>query len=281
MIIWLASYPKSGNTWLRTIIASLLYTKDGQFNFELLKKIQQFPNQKYFKKFTNDFTNINEIKKYWIKAQEEINLNNNINFLKTHHINCKIDNFDFTNKSNTLATIYIVRDPRNLVNSISNHYDLSIIESKEFLVTSRTLGSNKNSNTLKDGHVVTLLGNWAEHYRFWKHNNENYLIIKYENLLNNIENELEKIISFLKNFINFEVNDNKLNNIIKTTDFEYLKRGEQVGLFNENAYTKNTKKKINFFHQGPRNDWKSNLNIKITDEINLKLRNEMIELGYL
>ena len=128
MIIWLASYPKSGNTWLRTIIASLLYTKDGQFNFELLKKIQQFPNQKYFKKFTNDFTNINEIKKYWIKAQEEINLNNNINFLKTHHINCKIDNFDFTNKSNTLATIYIVRDPRNLVNSISNHYDLSIIE---------------------------------------------------------------------------------------------------------------------------------------------------------
>ena len=57
MIIWLASYPKSGNTWLRSIVSALIYTKDGLFNFNLLKKIQQFPTQKYFKEFTNDFTN--------------------------------------------------------------------------------------------------------------------------------------------------------------------------------------------------------------------------------
>ena len=39
MIVWLASYPKSGNTWLRSIISALVYSKDGLFNFELLKKI--------------------------------------------------------------------------------------------------------------------------------------------------------------------------------------------------------------------------------------------------
>ena len=42
MIIWLASYPKSGNTWVRSIVSSLLYSDDGIFNFKLLHKIDQF-----------------------------------------------------------------------------------------------------------------------------------------------------------------------------------------------------------------------------------------------
>ena len=51
MIIWLASYPKSGNTWVRSIIASLLYTDKGFFNFQILDNIPQFPDNKYFKNF--------------------------------------------------------------------------------------------------------------------------------------------------------------------------------------------------------------------------------------
>ena len=41
-IIWIASYPKSGNTWLRAIISALLYASKGEFNFNLLKLIEQF-----------------------------------------------------------------------------------------------------------------------------------------------------------------------------------------------------------------------------------------------
>ena len=49
MIIWIASYPKSGNTWVRSIISSLIYSNDGNFDFDLLKKIQQFPNKNILK----------------------------------------------------------------------------------------------------------------------------------------------------------------------------------------------------------------------------------------
>ena len=56
MIIWLASYPKSGNTWLRSIISALLFTDDGFFDFELIKKIPQFPVERDFKDFTENFT---------------------------------------------------------------------------------------------------------------------------------------------------------------------------------------------------------------------------------
>ena len=39
MILWLSSYPKSGNTWVRAILSSLLYTDDGNFSIQHLKKI--------------------------------------------------------------------------------------------------------------------------------------------------------------------------------------------------------------------------------------------------
>jgi len=74
MIIWLASFPKSGNTWLRSIISSLVYSEDGIFNFKLNKKISQFPTKKHFEDFTKEYHNIHENKKLWILAQDKLNL---------------------------------------------------------------------------------------------------------------------------------------------------------------------------------------------------------------
>ena len=48
MIIWLSSYPKSGNTLLRGILATYLFSNDGMFSFENLYKINQFPTIKNF-----------------------------------------------------------------------------------------------------------------------------------------------------------------------------------------------------------------------------------------
>jgi hypothetical protein len=49
MIFWISSYPKSGNTWLRFLIASYYYTKDGFFDENVLKYIDQFPQKNFFK----------------------------------------------------------------------------------------------------------------------------------------------------------------------------------------------------------------------------------------
>ena len=61
MIIWCASYPKSGNTWVRAILTTLLYSKDGIFNFNLLKEVSQFPLRNFFKDFTKDYSNLKKI----------------------------------------------------------------------------------------------------------------------------------------------------------------------------------------------------------------------------
>jgi hypothetical protein len=280
MIIWLASYPKSGNTWLRSMMSALMYTNDGVFNFKLLKKIDQFPLKKHFKNFTNEFQNFNEIKKYWEDAQDLINLDNEVKFLKTHHINCKIDQYNFTNKRNTLATIYIIRDPRNLVNSISNHFSKTLDESKEFLFTPRFIGGQKNKTISVEDSFKTFLGTWSEHYKFWKHNNKDFLLIKYEDLIKDTRFELERIIDFIKKYTDVETNESKNENIIKTTNFKFLQNLEEKGFFNENAYETNQKKK-KFFNLGPENNWENLLDKKIIDEIETKFSDVMKELEYL
>ena len=82
MIIWLASYPKSGNTWLRLFLEYLL------FNEEILNinniKISQFPQKHHFEGLVNNFNSLEEVTKQYINAQIKINLDGKIKFFKTH-----------------------------------------------------------------------------------------------------------------------------------------------------------------------------------------------------
>ena len=280
MIIWLASYPKSGNTWMRTIVSSLLHSNDGVFDFSLIKKIDQFPEKKFFKDFVKNFGNFNEIKENWISAQDKINLDNKIKLLKTHQGNFTVGNNSFTNQENTLAIIYIVRDPRNLVRSIANHYSYSINKSCEFLLSPQIIGNGKSFKE-KQGGLYNLLGKWNEHYISWTKNKNNLLLIKYEDLIQDPHNELEKIINFLKKYLDIKTNDQKNKKILETTSFKNLKEMEQKGLFKENVLNKKDDSKVNFFHLGPANNWKDTLNEDVKNKIEKNFYNEMKELGYL
>ena len=40
MFVWLASYPKSGNTLVRSMLAAYFFSKDGVYNFDLLNNLQ-------------------------------------------------------------------------------------------------------------------------------------------------------------------------------------------------------------------------------------------------
>ncbi len=71
MIIWLASYPKSGNTFLRSLISAYFFTKDGNFQLDTLDKISQFPNINVFKKFGFNTSNDLEIVKNYINVQKK------------------------------------------------------------------------------------------------------------------------------------------------------------------------------------------------------------------
>ena len=283
MIIWIASYPKSGNTWVRSLLSTYLYQDDGNFNFDLLYKIGQFPNKKFLKYFLKDFSDIKKVSDYWIAAQDRINLfnENKTIFLKTHSALCTLENNAFTNKNNTKAVIYIVRDPRNVITSLSNHFSKNIEESYKFITKKSLMLTDSEWGGDTFG-IATIIGSWSEHYKSWqKIKFAPILIIKYENLINDTENSLIKIIKFLKNYIDVEIDTKKISKTINSCAFDNLANMEKKFGFQEAAYSQKDKKKINFFSLGKKNDWKNLLNPEIEKKIRIEFNKEMKELNYI
>jgi len=283
MIIWLASYPKSGNTWVRTFISSIIFSKDGISSFNNLEKIPQYPMRSHFHNLVKNFQNINEIKKNWIISQDKINLDNKIKFLKTHHVNCKIGTDSFTNLDNTKGIIYIVRDPRNVITSIKNHFSLnSYDEAKKFIFDEkRWLGFVGIDNKIRDNKLPTLISSWNINYKSWKNMSENFLLIRYEDLMINPDKEFTKIVNFLNSILSIKFNKKKIDEAVKTSSFDNLKKLEKLGLFGESVADKKLGGKKDFFYLGPKNDWKILLDKKISKEIEQNFENEMKELKYL
>ena len=106
-IIWIASYPKSGNTWIRSLLASFFFTKDGSFNFDILKNIEQFSPLIPGTILKEKSHYQSKVSKSWILSQKKINEDKKIHFYKTHNAMCSINGNNFTDKNNTKA-VHIV-----------------------------------------------------------------------------------------------------------------------------------------------------------------------------
>ena len=79
MIIWLASYPKSGNTYVRAFLSAYYFSDNGQFDFSQISNIEQIPHEKCVKQEVNSIT---EASRQWVPIQKEINKDKKIRFFK-------------------------------------------------------------------------------------------------------------------------------------------------------------------------------------------------------
>ena len=284
MFIWLASYPKSGNTLVRALIASYLFSKDGNFNFEIIKNIKQFPAIELFENIGVNVKNEKEVIKNYIKVQENINQKNSIQFLKTHSYLFNIENNPFTNLNNTLGAIYIVRDPRNVVTSYAHHFALPIDEAANHLTNSIHWGGDLSSKRGSDRTKV-YLGSWSSNFNSWKSLKipRKYLLIKYEDLISHKKETFLKILEFIYKLqkVSFVVDNSKLENSIASTNFEKMKSLEKEKGFIEGKIDQKTGKKIPFFNLGANNKWENSLDSETIKKIENSFEKEMLELGYL
>jgi len=274
MIVWITSYPKSGNTWVRAFLSAYLYSSDGKFNFDLLDKIKEFPDHDILNKFMNskDFHDLKIVSKHWNKVQGFINLNQELVFLKTHSSLCNINGNMFTTNANTLAFIHIVRNPKNIILSTSNHFGISQEESLKILTDKNYIIYPEINNQI---FPANLISNWSNHYSSWKNvESINKIIIKYEDLIEDTEGTFKNIINFLSIYAKIKYNKEKFINSINTTQFSNLKKYED-------KYGFNMGQKNKFFHLGKQNNWKKLLDPKINSEINKHFKLEMNELGYI
>lgn len=279
MFIWLSSYPKSGNTFVRSLLSSYFFSEDGNFDFSMLKYIPQFPSAKLFEKLDINIKDEKEVVRNYLAAQKMINKKGVVQFLKTHSYLFDIENNPFTSLDYSLGVIYIVRDPRNVVTSFSNHNQISNQKALDIITNSHIYA------TLKKDDIIVYSGTWASHFNSWKPFREKniYLLIKYEDLIKDTEKALYSILDFIfklgkKNLI---IDKKKFINTINSTSFEKLQNLEEKNGFKESITNEETGKKSKFFYKGPENDWKKRLEPDLQKKIELIFQKEMIELKYL
>ena len=277
MIIWIASYPKSGNTWMRLFIKS--YFNSSNIKFSLDNKmddaivVESFPVERRFEELKINFEDFSDIYKNWLNMQLMINLNNKINYLKTHNAMCTINKHKFTNVENTLGAIYIVRDPRDVLVSYSYFLNRSIDE----ILKKMTSNDSYEGAELKNKfYKKSLLGSWSSHYNSWKKlDGVKTILVKYEEMIENPHSTFLKVLIYLKNLTNIKIDEKKINDTIKQTSFENLKNLEL-----KEGYKGNLSPNP-FFRSGKVGQWREKLTKEQCQKIEITFKNEMTELGYL
>ena len=287
-IFWIASFPKSGNTLIRSLLASLFFTDDGILDLKLLSNIpylEDTSNLEFIKKINQeDYKNLhypNILSNYWEKMQSKQNLNlkEDFIFIKTHHALIKILKNDFTNKKNSRGIIYVVRDPRDVVLSMSNHYKITVDESIDKLFDENfCLVWQDTDNLYKNRKKpLSVISSWEKHFLSWN----KYvfdcpkLLIKFEDLVYDKRNTIKKIIDFfIKNYnFNFSNLDKKIENMISYSDFNHLKKTEQKIGFDEAVND-------NFFNKGTKDQWLDKLSDEQIFRIEKTYYNLLKQLNY-
>ena len=278
MIIWIASYPKSGNTWVRSIISSYFFSKTGDFDFSLLKNISLYPGPKYFK---NVIDKPGDVSLFWENSQKNIIQSQKRTFLKTHNALVALNNRSFTTAKTTLGAIYIIRDPRNILSSLKNHYGFKDYnETFEFMKNKKKyIWDIRKKN---DYSGFQFLGSWSDHYKSWTKNPKfKTLLIKYEDLQKDCYSTSHKIIKFILTLDaqNIELDEKKLFRSIETTKFDVLKKKEIDLGFEESIKVNEVKR--SFFFLGPENNWKKSLPKEILSKVENEFKDDLNQFNYL
>ena len=283
MIFWIASYPKSGNTWLRALISSYYYSVDGVFHEKIIKNIGQFPEKKHFTSFNYDPKVVTDTTRFWIKAQEKINEDKKLRFFKTHNVFGTLNNQNFTNKENSIGCIYIIRDPRNIITSLKNHYELDDDSALKWMTRENNFIYDVEKLD-RDGYSdFQFISSWATNYKSWKVQKKIPIkIIKYEDLLNKTYAVFMDVVKFINETTNNKekISKDKLKNSVNSTLFDKLKNNEEKYGFSEAIQSKKENKKIPFFHLGPNNDWRRILDENFKKKLNKVFEKNLIELSY-
>ncbi|OCQ97437.1 hypothetical protein BCD64_21575 [Nostoc sp. MBR 210] len=162
MIIWLASYPRSGNTFLRTII----YQNFGFKTYSIFNHEQEHTGQ------VGEITGHIEYENSWEEFYEKASSSKDIFFVKTH-----LEPLD------DQPCIYVVRDGR--MATLSYFYYIKNFRQHDSSLLELVLGDD-------------IFGDWSSHFYKWNPFERNKtLVIKYEDLLNNSVLEIEKISNFI------------------------------------------------------------------------------------
>jgi hypothetical protein len=278
-IVWLASYPKSGNTWLRIFLNSIIHPDDNNLfinNLSITAGIisNRFLFDKWICHDSSELTKdeIDNLLPLVIKKRAESFEERS--FIKTHNGYFKNKNGKFLIPYEaTKKVIYVVRNPFDVCVSLAFHSGhIDFARSIKYL-------NNKNSVLAYDPNSFNVqlhqyLGDWSMHYESWKNNfpPEKLLVVRYEDMNLNGISTFAKIVDFL----NIEISKENLVQCIEKCSFKNLQNQEK-----KEGFTEKPVGVKRFFRKGKVGGWTDYLTNEQEQEIVEKHSKVMKELNYL
>ncbi|MFU8777386.1 MAG: sulfotransferase domain-containing protein [Roseovarius sp.] len=271
-IVWLASYPKSGNTWTRVFLANYLLNTQKPLHINEVRRVGSGDSMAAAYHTVAgrklDLSRVAHTLQFRHKVLRGIvNNNADINLVKTHNARVTAYEVELIPEMFTRASIYIMRNPLDMVLSYARHYDMSHADAVERIT------HPENANLPTDTSVADFLGTWEAHVRSWvKYAPWPQLVLRYEDLLDDPETQFSKVLDL----IGVPVDKERLQRAIRFSSFDVLSKQEE-----ESGFIEKPKESEKFFGKGQKDQWKTDLDPALADIIRDKLGATMKRYGYL
>src|SRR5688572_19937875 len=245
-IYWIASYPKSGNTWTRAFLTAVV-TGAEHLDLDTLQQVAPYENLgPYYELFmTKPIAQASdaEIARARPMAQRAIAASaEKFLFLKTHSMLVQHLGTPTITADVTAGAIYIIRNPLDVAISYSEFRNREIDKTIEVMNKhDRVIGRPRNA-------AYEVTGSWVAHVRSWTAKpHKQMLILRYEDMLADPATEFGKVMTFLR----MDVDATQIERAIQASSFEALKSAEEAAGFKERP--KGTER---FFRAGSTDQWR-------------------------
>jgi hypothetical protein len=274
-IVWLASFPKSGNTWTRAFLHNLVHVTSGEAAAQRINELNQFSSTSAAKFLFEEVLGFSPTEKHLEqiaaargRAQQYIaDLVEGLIFVKTHQALAVDRGHPTINFSVTAGAIYIIRNPLDVAISYAHHLSRSIDATIDIM-------NLKNMETaVNDKQVYELYGSWSQHVLSWTRKPHRAIyVMRYEDMLA----EPRKTFGGLARHLLFKPSESELADAIDRSSFDRLREQEEKEGFRERP-----EKAERFFREGRTDQWKEVLTQKQVQRIVDAHHEQMQRFGYL
>lgn len=269
-IIWLASYPKSGNTWMRALLHNLLVNDDKPVDINRLNSfcLGESKGEYYSQLDPRPLTSISdrELAELRLKVHESLTLASPDSvFVKTHNYLGEWEEVPLVNMDVTAGAIYILRNPLDVVISYSHHFGVPMDEAIVQMAHRETGTPTTPTN------VRQVYGSWSSNVESWTGNpNPSIHVVRYEDLTA----KPMQAVTAMARFLGLNPPRKRIQRTIDNSSFKVLKSQEEKhGFVERSAFAR-------FFRSGKTGQWRDTLTPEQIATIVENHRAQMQRFGY-